>query len=276
MGENDADESPLSIADVAALEAFVIPHYLSPFGRLVVNAIARSDEAQIVHFDCRTGFPDIEVVEKLNGAHLYGCDRSSFAIAIARAKAAALPGGVFHYEPSSGQQAVYSDAAFSHAFTIHPRMKSAARNRAISECARLLAPGGEGLVALPIRGSFKEAFDLVREFALRHEELELSARLEAPETCGPTADQLIGEFEASGFEFVRVDQQQFAMKFESGRAFIDDAAMRLCVLPELEAPLRGGDAGRLRQYLCTAIDRYWSHSAFELTISAAVAVGRRM
>ena len=69
----------LGPAEAAIFETFVVPRYLSLFGELALEMMAESDEAQVVHLHCRTGFPDRGIVLKLPGAHVIGTDASTSA-----------------------------------------------------------------------------------------------------------------------------------------------------------------------------------------------------
>src|SRR5580698_2215291 len=82
----------LEAKHAAVFETFVVPRYLRPFGELALSMIATSDEAQVAHIDCRTGYPDVEIAERLPGCHIFGCDPSQTALELARAKAVAHPG----------------------------------------------------------------------------------------------------------------------------------------------------------------------------------------
>jgi hypothetical protein len=64
----------------------------------------------------------------------------------------------------------------------------------LNECARLLAPDGQALVAVPMDGSFQEVFDLLREFALKYEADDFARAVERP-----TMDVLGAELRQAGF-----------------------------------------------------------------------------
>src|SRR5262249_43761487 len=80
----------LGPADAAIFETFVVPRYLSLFGGLLLEMLAESSDAQVVHLYCRTGYPDRGIALKLSGAHILGLDDSSAPIELARAKASTM------------------------------------------------------------------------------------------------------------------------------------------------------------------------------------------
>ena len=58
----------LGPAEAAIFETFVVPRYMSLFGELALEMIADSDDAQVVHLHCRTGYPDRGMAIRLPGA----------------------------------------------------------------------------------------------------------------------------------------------------------------------------------------------------------------
>lgn len=269
--------------DAAVFETFVVPRYLAFFGELVVELLEKTSEARICHLQCRTGYPDRLLVERLPGVHVYGRDTSPHAIELARAKASAImresPGVVFDYRTIEGMPLPFPAGAFSHAFSMHPLATGADRRALLDELARVVAPNGQGLFAMPLRGSFSEILDLLRECALKHELGELSVAVEAAANDRPTDDLFKRELEAAGFEHVVVDVRQRRMKFASGRRFIEDPIARLLLLPDFRINLALDQTvpGMIDPfaYVRDAIDKYWSDGSFELTVHVGVASGRR-
>ena len=66
------------------------------------------------------------------------------------------------------------------------------------------------------------------------------------------------------------------LRFRSGRDFFEDPIARLVILPEMRFTLNVADAERPLSYVREAIDKYWSRSAFELTVNIGCATGRRV
>ena len=260
--------------DAAVFETFVVPSYLSLFAEPLVDTIAPGREARVCHLQCRTGYPDRLLLEKLPNAHIYGCDNSEHAIQLARAKAKTLPGFVSDYRVIEGQTTPFPAGAFSHGFTMHPLAAPAERRRLLEELARIVAPRGQALVAMPLRGSFVEIADLLRECALKNELTDLTNAVEAAVQLRPTDDLFKRELEEVGFEFVEVDVRSRTLRFESGRQLFEDPATRLMLLPEFRVNLNMPDDSPF-SYVREAIDKYWSDGMFELTVNVGVVSGRR-
>ena len=185
----------LGPAEAAIFETFVVPRYLSLFGELALEMIAEGDDAQVVHMHCRTGYPDRGLAIRLPGAYVVGVDASSAALELARAKAATMPGLVSDYRLVDELPTPLPEAAFSHALTLHPLASAEDRGPLLAESARLLAPHGQALLAMPLRGSFQEIFDLLREYALKYDDTDVAAAVEQAVLVRPTVETLSAELE---------------------------------------------------------------------------------
>lgn len=264
----------LGSADAAIFETHVVPNYLTMFAERLLEMLAAGRDARVCHVNCRTGFPDRQLLARLPNAHVYGCDASEPAIELARAKAKTIKDSIFDYRVVPGFPLPFPAGAFSHVFTLHPLTAPAERTALFTEIARLTAPRGQALVAMPLRGSFVEVADLLRECALKNEMTALTNAVEAAVQLRPTDDMLTREMEEVGFEFVDVDLRLRTLKFESGRDFFEDAVTRLLLVPEFRVNL-GIETDEPFDYVREAIDKYWHGSTFELTVNVGVVTGRR-
>ena len=267
----------LEAADAAVFETFVVPRYLRPFGELAVEMLVASDDAQVAHLDCRTGYPDLEIARALRGSHIFGCDPSAPAIELARAKASTTPDLVADYRLSNHEwPAPFPAGAFSHALALHPLARPAERVALLGELARLLASHGQALIAMPLRGSFPELADLLREYALKSEAVPLSDAVDRASFGRPTVELLSAELEAASFGFVDVEMRTSTLEWRSGRDFYEDPVARLILFPEFRAQLGVDDLDRAWEYVREAIDKYWSDGTFELTVNVGCASGRKI
>ncbi len=265
----------LAPADAAIFETFVVPRYLSLFGELALESIMETDGAEVVHFGCRTGYPDRGLALRLSGARIFGLDESPAAIELARAKAATMPDMVAEYRVFDGFPTSLSEGTFSHAVAIHPLAAPADRAQLIAEMARVLAPGGQLLVALPLRGSFGEVADLLRECALKNDDAALSAAVERAMGQRPTVEGFSSEIEEAGFHDVDVTLRPAAVGFANGRAFVEDPITRLLLMPEFRRNLATDEVSKPFGYVRDAIDKYWSEGEFELSVHVGCATARR-
>ena len=145
----------------------------------------------------------------------------------------------------------------------------------LAELRRLLAPHGQALIAMPLRGSFAEIADLLREYALKHEAVPLSDAVDRASFGRPTVELLAAELERAGFEFVDVELRTTVLEWRSGRDFYEDPVSRLVLFPEFKAQLAVDDLEAAWEYVRDAVDKYWSDSIFELSVNVGCASGRR-
>jgi SAM-dependent methyltransferase len=285
--------APLSATEAAVFEDSVVPRYLSFFGGLVADMLIPSPTANLAHLACRTGYPDPLVAEKMPRSYLCGVDSSAPAIDVARAKATLFakdtpPPSASGDPPSlGGVQATYvvhegyptplHEQSFTHAYSIHPISDAEGRAALLAELRRILVPGGQALLALPLRGSFPEINDMVREFALRQDLPDLGKAVDSAAASRPTIETVSEELENAGLSEVDVDVQLIAVSFSDGREFLEDPIAKLLVFPEMSVLLSlDKELGEsCLKYVNDAISKYWSEGVFELTVNVGCASGRR-
>jgi len=261
----------LAPADAAVFETFVVPRYLRHFGELACEMITPPGvpgDALVAHLGCRTGFPDRQLVDVLGPTRLVGTDASAAALELARAKAAAIPELSADYRLFEGFPSPLPDGQFTHALVLHPPGKAASRLHFVREAARVLVPGGQVILALPLRGSFVEIADLFREYSLKHDVKKVHDSVDSAMMLRPTPESLGEELEALGFTDTDVDFRVVGVPFQSGRDLIEDPTTRLLLVPEWQSNLELDPATftTALHYLRDAIDRYWAEGGFELTI----------
>lgn len=266
---------PLSATESAVFETFVVPGYLERFGGLVLEMLLPTDGARVANLGCRTGYPDREICQRVPNATVYGVDRSTAALELARHKAAAAAAAA-QYLHAEILPTTLPSAAFSHVISIYPVLTEQERGTLFSEMARLLYVGGQALVALPLRGSFQEIGDLLREYALKNDDGELGRAVDESMASRPTLETLSEELEIYGLEDVDVEVRQESLRFDNGRSLVEDPISRLLVIPEIRRSLGGRDLQRPIEYLREAVDRYWSEAQFELTVNVGCASARRV
>src|SRR5438552_1230792 len=92
----------LGPADAAVFETHVVPRYLAMFAGRLLEMLVPSRDARVCHLQCRTGFPDRLLLDRLQNAHVFGVDASEPAIELARAKAKTMKNSLFDYRVAPG------------------------------------------------------------------------------------------------------------------------------------------------------------------------------
>ena len=272
--------APLAPADAAIFETFVVPRYLRHFGELMLEMLAppaTPGDSVVAHLGCRTGFPERMLVERLGPTRLVGADPSPSALELARAKAAAINDLAADYRLFEGFPSPLPDASFTHAIVLHPPGRASSRVRFAQDAHRVLVPGGQLVLSLPLRGSFAEIADLLREYSVKYDLKSVADAVDGTAVLRPTPEGLGEELEALGFVDVDVDFHAITLPFQSGRDLLEDPTTRLMLLPEWRTNLDLDETTfqAAFAYVREAIDRYWSEGGFELTLHAGCARGFR-
>jgi SAM-dependent methyltransferase len=265
----------LGPSDAAVLETFVVPRYLTLFGEAALDMFLAADAAAVVHLGCRTGYPDELIAERLATGSIMGLDPSPPAIDLARTKGALIPTISTDYELLTGFPTHLPASSFTHGLSLHPSVAQDDRLALMGEMARLIVPRGQVLLSMPMRGSFQEIIDLLREYALKFDLGDFGKATEVASHARPTVEQLTDELQSAGFDDIDVDLRPMSLTFQSGRDLMEDPIMRLLVLPEIWGMLGIPDIASAMAYVEEAINRYWSEEAFDLTVNVGCASGRR-
>jgi len=219
----------LGPAEAAIFETFVVPRYLSSFGELALEMLAegttRRSSISIAPPDTPTGAR----------APVAGClhlrVRSlAHAIELARAKAATMPDMISEYRVVDGLPVPYASHGFSHALTLHPLAAPDERAAMMAEFARVLAPRGQALLAMPLRGSFQEISDLLREYALRAEAPEIAVASRARSRRAPRWRCSERSSRTRGSNFVDVESRTMMLTYK-GTRLLRGPVTRLLLLP---------------------------------------------
>jgi SAM-dependent methyltransferase len=266
----------LGSSDAAVLETFVVPRYLKLFGEAVLDMFICGESAGVAHIGCRTGYPDELLGERFHSGYITGLDSSQPAIELAKTKGALISGIQTDYEVFNGFPTRLPDAAYTHGVSLHPSVLVEDRRALIAEMARLIVPRGQILLALPLRGSFQEVIDLLREYALKHDAADIRNATDTATLVRPNVEELEQELSRAGFNNVDIDLRPASIEFQSGRDFLEDPIARLLVLPEIQSTLGLEDMAEPLRYVEEAINRYWSEDNFELTINVGCVSGRRV
>jgi len=264
----------LTAAEVAVLETFVVPRYLSAFGAVALDMMLVGDAASVVHLGCRTGYPDRLLLEKSARCRVVGVDNSPEAIELARNKAATMPSAALSYLVAGGYPVALPGQSFSHALALHPLGGHLERIRLFAEMARLVYTGGQVLVSMPLRGSYQELGDLFREYALKYDEEEFAGAVELAMAL-PTVEDFAEELEHAGLRDIDIEMVSTELTFNGGRSFIEDPTTRLLIIPQLDEALGAFDLSSPLTYVCDAVDAYWAEDDFPLTVKIGCASARR-
>lgn len=258
--------------EAAVVDTFVVPSYLRMFWEATDKFLLVGEAARVVVLGALTGYPVEQMLRRLPNTTGVGIDPSESCVALASSK---LPSELFRFFAGNPTATRLEPAAFSHALVLHPVGRAEDRQLLLQEAARLLYAEGQLLLSLPLSGSFAEIIDLLEEFSLKYDDTNIARALEHSAAERPTIEMLADELEAAGFRDIDFDVVHESLVYDSGRAFLEDPALRYFITPQLEASLANVDLGAAMEYVARAIDKYWSDSRMELGVSIAAISARR-
>lgn len=268
---------PLTPSEAAIYESLVVPRYVRLFGTAAVATLWAHPAARLAHIGCRTGYPAAEIAERLPGCQIVAVDSAPAALELARAKAAMLHNlGGAAYVLAEQVPTPLAGGEFTHALAIHPDGRVGDYGLILGELNRVLTPGGQLVMTLPLRGSFPSMYDLLREFALRFDQPHFGEAVELAASARPNPETIVEQCERYGFTDVDVGVELTAMAFDDGREFLEDPISRLVVGPDvlMSLPVEVGADDALG-YAADAISKYWSESQFDLEVNIGCICARK-
>lgn len=267
----------LTAAEAALYESLVVSRYMRAFGEPTVQMLIPHTPARVAHLGCRTGYPAAAIGQRLPGCTLIGVDNSPHVLELALTKASLMSGISARYTQTDRFPTPLAEKHFTHAFALHPTAPYGDYRPLFHEMCRLLTPGGQMVVAMPIRGSFPEIYDMMREYALRHDLPHFGESVDAAAAGRPNPETLAEQVQEAGFSEVDVAVELATIGFEHGKDFLDDPIGRLVVVPDVRAslPVDAGVDAAMR-YVSDAIMRYWSEINFELTLNIGSVSARKL
>ena len=268
--------SALDEQQVAVFDTFVVPRFLAMFAAIALDMIVPCEGAVVANVNCRSGFPDQLLSRMLPSCTLVGFDPCEAALSLARTKAALLPALTVDYRLAQDAPLPVPSESFSHVLALYPGVEPSRRAELIAELARIAAPDGQVILAMPLRGSYQEVTDLLREYALKHDASDVAKAVEASVMARPTVEALSEELEAAGLDDIDIEVKLMTLPFRSGGDFLQDPITRLMVLRDLEMALGIADLGKPMAYVREAVDRYWAESEFELSVNVGCASARKL
>lgn len=205
-------------------DSIIVPRWSTPFGQLLLSVfltLPRDAGYQLLDVACGTGYPTLELARFLGqDCDLAGIDVWEEAIQIARRRATEewLRNVTFLVADvmASGLQERSFDV-----LTCNLGLGSFAdRPAALGAMWRLLRPGGQLLLTMPLQSAMREFLDTyyltLRDLGLG-DYMRAFGRLVA---ARPTAETMRDLLERAGFEVRRAVTDSFTLRFPNPRAFL--------------------------------------------------------
>ncbi len=262
--------------DARVVEAIVVPRYAAHFARLFLPRVS-SDARMVLDVGCGTGHVSFHVLARLGSmSRVIAIDTDEGLVDIARRRGWDEIGKRLFFKVESADALSFGDGVFDAVVgnLVLPELEHPAK--ALAEMRRVLVPGGELYLTTPLRGTFVEALDMLREIAVHDEDNALASRVEAAARQDPDPEALETELRDAGYEDVVVHCDEFRISFRSAEDMFADRLVQVVGLPlwrELAGDDERADARLARMQ--RALHTYFAGGALSLTVRAGCAYGRR-
>lgn len=263
--------------DARLVESVVVPRYAAHFARLFLPRVP-TDARTLLDVGCGTGHVSFHVLARLGStARVIAIDMDEGLIDVARTRGWDEIGKRLFFKVESAERLSFGDGVFDAVVgnLVLPELTD--RARALEEMRRVLAPGAELFLTTPLRGTFVEAMDMLREIAVRDEDNALASRVEEAARKDPEPTALAEELRALGMRDVTVHQEEFRISFRSAEEMMQDRLVRIVGLRrwrEIASDDEELADQRLRE-MEEALHTYHAGGPLSLTVRAGCVYGRR-
>lgn len=203
-----------------------LPLWSAMFGLLLLEEVPLRGVRKALDVGCGTGFPLIELAERLGPhAEVHGIDpwTAGLARAAEKIRARATPNVTLHEGTANAMP--FADAAFDLVVSNLGVNNFEDRAGAMHECRRVTRDGGTIALTTNLQGHMQELYDvfarILRDDAAALERLEAHVRHRA---TVPAVRELL---ESSGFRVTRVVQREGRMRFANGTALFNHHFIKL-------------------------------------------------
>ena len=198
-----------------------LPLWSAMAGLLLLEHVELKRGAHVLDVGCGTGFPLIELAERLGPAsRVCGIDPWSAALARARFKArvrrvenVAVVGGDAGALP-------FPDARFDLIVSNLGVNNFEKPEAALGEIRRVARPGSKLALTTNLKGHMKEFYDVFEETLAEVGDGKALGALKAHVNHRATVEKLTALLEGCGFRLARVREAQAAMRFADGSALL--------------------------------------------------------
>lgn len=254
----------------------IMPIWSQRFGRMLLAEAKIPKNGLVLNVACGTGYPGLDLLEKMDGGRIIAIDSSSALLDVARGKAEDLSGKRIFFRTEGGKDKLSFDKdVYDLTFTnlglgelqMPPR-------EALAELTRVTAPGGQVLVTMPLRGTWGEFLDIYREVLTKHDRHDTLQSLNEYEADIPEPEAAIEWLEAAGLTGVDLVVDEFSLLFKSSREFFFAPVIEFGPLRDWKQLAgKGQEMQDIFWYIKESIDAYFGDRAFSVTVVAGCLCG---
>ncbi|MDP8960140.1 MAG: methyltransferase domain-containing protein [Actinomycetota bacterium] len=254
-------------------ERNLVPIYLEPFARDLLQVAALQPGDQVLDVGCGTGIVARLATASLGSSgRVVGVDVSPDMLAVARAYSGSLP---VEWEEGDAHDLPFSDASFDVVLCQQVLQFLPDRLRALQEMRRVLRPEGRAVVS--VWSSIQEApgFGALAHALATHVGPESAAAVRERGFGFSDPEALAAALQQAGFNNISVSKHQRVIHYPSVEDFVLRYLEVLAALvPEFAAAGPAGAAKVVGEVTATLPDHRLPGGSLSLPLATNVAVGR--
>lgn len=254
------------------MDAVVAPQYGARFAQGLLDALPQGDRLQVLDIGCGTGQISFRMLERLgNSSRVIAVDHDAGLIALARQRGFGDIGRRLFFKTEDAEALSFGEGVFD-AVVAHLLYRDLAdREAAVREMHRVLVPGARLLLTTPLRGTFAEVFEMLRERAVANGDQMLAKQVDQLIGRDPSTTELEKVVRDAGFTQVELQQTSFRLSYANVEALFSDRLLETIAFPEWREMV-GAEAlldveRRLRVY--------FEQGALSLTVQAGRLIAHR-
>jgi SAM-dependent methyltransferase len=258
----------------------VQPLYGRRFGQLLLRTLDLRPAATVLEIGCASGELTLELARRFDDAsQITALELAAPLAAQARAKVAGVPRAARRVTIMQSPAPLHPtlalpDSTFDICVSNLALADAPDPTRTVAELASMLKPGGELVLALPLRGTWVEVLDILRDVLHENRRADALAALDAYVASLPDGDGCARWLEEAGLINVEVAVDRWELLFKSAREFFFAPIIHYGPLSRWKAIAgRGDEMQDIFFFVKEAIDTYFSGRVFPVTIAGACVKG---
>jgi ubiquinone/menaquinone biosynthesis C-methylase UbiE len=256
----------------------ILPIWSQRFGKMLLRGLDIPPKAMVLDVGCGTGYPTLEILKRIDDqSRIIAIDPVGALLDVARKKAGDLAGKrIFFRSEAPVAKLAFADEVYDLVISNLGLLQLDDPALALREFARVTKTGGTVAITLPLAGTYGEFFDIYREVLTKNDQHDVLERLELHIARIPDVETVVGWMEQAELEQVDLDLEEFSLLFKSSREFFFAPVIEFGPLSAWkEVAGKGQVMQEIFWHIKEAIDAYFSHRAFEITVKAGCFQGTR-
>jgi arsenite methyltransferase len=230
--------------------------WAAPFGMALLEAVQLRPDLRALDVGCGTGFPLLELAERLGPAsEVHGVDPWKAGLQRARRKAERWGLGWVRFHEGVAEQLPLDDASVDLIVSNNGLNNVADQERAFAECARVARPGAQMVFTMNLPGTMRTFYEAMAETLVAEGKQAQVDRMAAHIAEKRQPRELVERrVEGSGFRIRSVLASEFSLRFSGAAALFRHHFIRLGFLPAWQEVLTGIDLPSFIPRLSSALE----------------------